>query len=60
MQREVSTAERIMVDRNFIIEERIELEELREKEKRLQEEFENPTICYSSTGEATIMKTDIT
>ncbi|KAL0277375.1 UNVERIFIED_CONTAM: hypothetical protein PYX00_004690 [Menopon gallinae] len=58
--REVSTAERIMVDRNFIIEERIELEELREKEKRLQEEFENPTICYSSTGEATIMKTDIT
>lgn len=48
MQREVSTAERIMVDRNFIIEERMELEELREREKRLQEQFENPTISYPS------------
>ncbi|KAK6621803.1 hypothetical protein RUM44_001610 [Polyplax serrata] len=57
--REVSTAERIMVDRNFIIEERMELEELREKEKRLQEEFENPTIIFRGNTD-TIVKTELT
>lgn len=47
-----------MVDRNFIIEERIELEELREKEKRLQEEFENPTIVYPRSTDSSVIKTE--
>lgn len=37
----------------------MELEELREKEKRLQEEFENPTIIFRGNTD-TIVKTELT
>lgn len=38
----------------------MELEELREKEKRLQEEFDNPTIVYRGSTDSSVIKTEFT
>lgn len=49
----------ILITKLVITQEEEELIELREMKKRLQDEYDNPTISYSNVHELNAIKTEL-